>query len=105
MEVNWEYTIALAEGSFAFIRESSSRRASIFVLLWKLARSMRCSMLRRARAVGGGLEGVGVGEVRLTERGRVHTGHMQVSLPVVVEEYCESVCVCLWVGGCCIECT
>ena len=37
MDVNWEKTRALAEGSRASISASSSRSASIFVLLWKPA--------------------------------------------------------------------
>ena len=44
MEVNWEKTRALAEGSRASISVSSSRSASILVLLWKPASFMRFRM-------------------------------------------------------------
>ena len=44
MEVNWEKTRALAEGSRASISASSSRSASILVLLWKPASFMRFRM-------------------------------------------------------------
>lgn len=45
MEVNCEKTRALADGSRCSIRCSSSRSASILVLLWKSASATRFKML------------------------------------------------------------
>ena len=41
MEVNWEKTMALAEGSRCSMRSISSRSASILVLLWKVPLPIR----------------------------------------------------------------
>lgn len=46
MLVNCEKTIAFADGSSFFMTLSSSRRASILVLVWKDGREMRVRMLR-----------------------------------------------------------
>ncbi len=41
MEVNWEKTMAFAEGSRCSMRSISSRSASILVLLWKVPGPIR----------------------------------------------------------------
>ena len=47
MEVNWENTMALAEGSLSSMAATSSRRASILVLLWNSPPPSRVRMLLR----------------------------------------------------------
>jgi hypothetical protein len=85
IDVNCEKTSALAEGSAATMRCSSSRRASILVELWKRARSMRERMEearagRRAGAAGAAAAagaGASAGGARLTVSGAAQVGQAQ----------------------------